>query len=70
MPTRIVSRKVIEEVVVEHKCLLEGGAPYRTHATAKGELYWSNMPISLKECHCYRCAEKLPRNISEVEETP
>ena len=74
MPNKIVSRKVIEEVVVEHTCLSGSGEQYRVHAStgelSKGHLYWSNMSPNGDVRHCTRCGEKLPRNISEVEGKP
>ena len=71
MPNRIVSREAVELVSVEHRCLPGGGLTYRTHTNtgelSKGDLRWRG---DGNVYHCPGCGEKLPRNISEVEETP
>ena len=70
MPTRIVSREAVELVSVEHKCL-PSGSTYSAHTNtgelSKGNLRWRS---DGNIYYCPSCGDKLPRNISEVEETP
>ena len=67
MPNKIVSRETAELVSVEHHCLPGGGRTYQSHTDTgelrKGELYWGDGSY-----YCTSCGEKLPQNISEVEE--
>ena len=71
MPNKIVSRETVDLIAVEHECVPGYGELYRTHTNtgelSRGDLRWYTLPPLL---HYPACDEKLPQNISEVEETP